>query len=516
MPRSVVDAPGRRRNVLIWSRGAFAAALVLGVCAMVATDYWQDRNVEARARHDLQQWARVMAFNAQKTRAAGVMLALGRVSPEIRRFAVQGAPAFSSGGQVYLDAQRRAFGFSSLAVLDRRGVTVAYAGQPGRERSELGKVRAGRPYFGAALRGQPYAYVGFGHSTARRGVYLAAPVMAPASASVAGVVVAKIGFEGVDALLARETAPLMVVSPEGVVFASNVPEWLYHLVPGHDPREAMRSTRTDGIFASRAPPVLPFDPDGTIEDGFRQGKLISVALPWDDSSDGWRLATLVDLHAPLRRAASALAGAGVFLAVLLFGAWLRAQYLLRGYARQLEGKNAELAILTHTDALTGVGNRRLFDRALREEWSRSRRAEQVLVLIMIDVDFFKKYNDHYGHQAGDDCLRAVAGALRAWARRPSDRFCRYGGEEFALILSERDPAAGLRMAESMRSAIEALDIPHSGSPYGRVTVSVGLAILPGASPAGPGALLRAADKALYRAKAQGRNGVADAGDIAFL
>ena len=121
------------------------------------------------------------------------------------------------------------------------------------------------------------------------------------------------------------------------------------------------------------------------------------------------------------------------------------------------------------------------------------------------VDWFKRYNDHYGHQAGDECLRALAGVLGAQARRISDLAARYGGEEFAVIAPDTDAAGMLRLAESIHAALEALALPHAESPLGRVTVSIGVAVLVPGDAASPAALLRLADEALYRAKAQGRN-----------
>jgi diguanylate cyclase (GGDEF)-like protein/PAS domain S-box-containing protein len=170
-----------------------------------------------------------------------------------------------------------------------------------------------------------------------------------------------------------------------------------------------------------------------------------------------------------------------------------------------EAANRELAILSTTDSLTGLANRRRFDETLQAEWQRGARAARPLSLAMLDVDWFKRYNDHYGHQAGDECLRALAGVLGAQAHRISDLAARYGGEEFAVIAPDTDAAGMLRLAESIHTALEALALPHAESPLGRVTVSIGLAVLVPGDAASPAALLRLADEALYRAKAQGRN-----------
>ncbi|WP_082551801.1 ligand-binding sensor domain-containing diguanylate cyclase [Massilia sp. Root351] len=193
--------------------------------------------------------------------------------------------------------------------------------------------------------------------------------------------------------------------------------------------------------------------------------------------------------------------------------------------RALQESNQKLAALSATDALTGIANRRGFDGALEREWRRAARRGEALAVAMFDVDHFKPYNDHYGHAAGDDCLRRVAQALAGGLHRAGDVVARYGGEEFAFIAPAASVEEALRMADSLRLAVEALALAHALSPFGRVTVSVGVAAAVPAqgSPAGGGtglgatlgaagaaadgaaALLHAADQALYRAKANGRN-----------
>ncbi len=175
--------------------------------------------------------------------------------------------------------------------------------------------------------------------------------------------------------------------------------------------------------------------------------------------------------------------------------------------RALEAANFKLEALSATDGLTGIANRRGFDAVFSTEWLRAMRSRRPLALAMIDVDWFKKYNDHYGHQGGDDCLRAVAQAIRAQARRGSDFAARYGGEEFAIIAPETDAESMRCIAETMRAALESLALPHAGSPLGQVTVSIGVAAGVPEADALPEDLLRLADDALYRAKTQGRNRV---------
>jgi diguanylate cyclase (GGDEF)-like protein len=181
---------------------------------------------------------------------------------------------------------------------------------------------------------------------------------------------------------------------------------------------------------------------------------------------------------------------------------------------QLAGQNMQLARLSIQDALTGLGNRRCFDEAMAAAWSRAEIERAPLGLVMFDIDHFKRFNDAYGHQAGDACLRAVGAAVSACVRE-GDTATRYGGEEFALILPGTTLSAAETAAERVRSVIRKLAIPHSGgTAEGCVTVSLGVAsTVPGQarpdpeSAQTPALLIEAADRCLYAAKGRGRNQV---------
>jgi two-component system, sensor histidine kinase LadS len=172
--------------------------------------------------------------------------------------------------------------------------------------------------------------------------------------------------------------------------------------------------------------------------------------------------------------------------------------------QQLQALNDKLEALSMVDGLTGIANRRQFDQVLQNEWQRMQRTQQPLALVMIDVDWFKRYNDHYGHPAGDQCLREVATAIAALGRG-SDLMARYGGEEFVLVAPATDADQALALAQRACATVQALALPHAGSDIGVVTLSCGVAAIvpqPGQESA---QLMRAADAALYRAKHQGRN-----------
>lgn len=173
---------------------------------------------------------------------------------------------------------------------------------------------------------------------------------------------------------------------------------------------------------------------------------------------------------------------------------------------ELERKNAELEALSCRDGLTGVLNRRGFDDYLNKEWLRAIRQRHDVGLLLIDVDHFKDYNDNYGHQGGDECLRKVAFALGAALKRPSDIVARYGGEEFGVVIPATSIDGGAMIADALCKSVVALRIPHAFSataPY--VTVSIGVATIQPQPGDSTDALIRLADDALYAAKAGGRN-----------
>jgi diguanylate cyclase (GGDEF)-like protein len=178
------------------------------------------------------------------------------------------------------------------------------------------------------------------------------------------------------------------------------------------------------------------------------------------------------------------------------------------YTQALRVSNQQLAELSQTDGLTGLANRRHFDRRLQEEWQRSARHGTPLALLMIDVDHFKRYNDHHGHLSGDDCLRAVAQALLGCARRSSDLVARYGGEEFAVLMPHATVEEAQAQAQRCIDTIAFAALTHGDSPLAPVvTLSIGVArIEPGFDATiSPMRLLQQADLALYRAKHAGRS-----------
>lgn len=180
---------------------------------------------------------------------------------------------------------------------------------------------------------------------------------------------------------------------------------------------------------------------------------------------------------------------------------------LRESQQQLADANVQLQRLAALDGLTGIGNRRAFDDTLQREWQRGQRSKKPLSMLLCDVDCFKLYNDEFGHLAGDLCLKKVAAVLTEQLKRPADLAARYGGEEFAVVLPETDLHGALTLAEACRATLANLALEHPETDAGILTMSIGVASFVPAPEYTPADLIASADKALYAAKAAGRNRV---------
>ena len=174
---------------------------------------------------------------------------------------------------------------------------------------------------------------------------------------------------------------------------------------------------------------------------------------------------------------------------------------------ELEESNSALQTLSGLDGLTGIANRRRFDEYMVQEWKRAVREKSMISLILIDIDFFKPYNDNYGHQQGDDTLRTVVNSLAGAINRPGDLLARYGGEEFVVVLPDTTLEGALNIAETLRNKVNTLKIPHEfSSVASHVTLSMGVACcVPGQKDVSLDSIIEAADNALYSAKDGGRD-----------
>ena len=185
--------------------------------------------------------------------------------------------------------------------------------------------------------------------------------------------------------------------------------------------------------------------------------------------------------------------------------------------RQLEHRNRDLERISALDTLTQIANRGRFDAALRQEWRRCARDESPLSLVFCDIDYFKRFNDTYGHQAGDECLVRVAQAMDETLNRPADLVARYGGEEFIALLVDTDVEGARMLAERMRARIESLRIEHRASDVApHLTVSLGVATIIPQPSVRPEDLVDRADRALYVAKEGGRNRVTTTDELPAL
>jgi two-component system chemotaxis family response regulator WspR len=179
---------------------------------------------------------------------------------------------------------------------------------------------------------------------------------------------------------------------------------------------------------------------------------------------------------------------------------------LRASQSKLEELNLQLLKLSNVDGLTGISNRRHFDERLSIEWLRALRNRHPLTLVMFDIDYFKQYNDQFGHLEGDDCLKRIARTAQEIISRPADTMARYGGEEFIVLLPETDIGGAATVAEKLRSEIENLHLPNPGSTVSQyVTISLGVLTLVPEVNSAPDDGIKLVDDALYRAKDTGRN-----------
>ena len=236
--------------------------------------------------------------------------------------------------------------------------------------------------------------------------------------------------------------------------------------------------------------------------------MVGVALSKHEVLARWRTTAIASVAGTLLLLAMLLALGSRLIRQLVVRD--RLQKELRDAKTALEATNASLEKLALSDGLTGLANRRHFDQRLGAEFKRAQRDQSQVALVMIDVDYFKKFNDLHGHVEGDACLQMVAHAVQSGPRRPGDLAARFGGEEFAILLPDTSLEGAMAVAESVRAAIAALKLAHGASPFRVVSVSAGVAMMTPARGQQQRALVEVADRGLYRAKAEGRNRVAQA------
>jgi diguanylate cyclase (GGDEF)-like protein len=519
--------PGRQSLIakIRTSWQLYAAALVFScLLAWVAKPVIVKRGLEQFQEHTVHV-ASTLELGRKKSMVLGSMITVGRFNSVVQATAKGLLPPDNPEVLDLLARLDHTFGLSTAFILNREGVIVAYHIDSGK--SSVGQNLAFRTYFRSAMEGVPNMFAALGINTGQRGFYIAAPILettvsTPASSQevdappeITGAFVAKLGFEEVDELLEKESAPYAVVSPEGVIFASNVALWKFQVLgveTEKDLERVMRDKRTFKAYEKQPPRHLALDEQGWFVEGGRKWKAISAELDWKDPKGPWHVIGFADpsniFDIPERLA---IGSVGFLFFVLLGSLWYARRHVMER-TNELKVANQRLKTLSVTDELTNLANRRHFDKFLSKEWLRARRDKHPLTVMMTDVDEFKKYNDYYGHQAGDECLKSLAHTLQTSVKRPGDLAARYGGEEFALVLAGTDTAGAKKLAEKIRCSVEALNIPHKHSSTGVVTLSVGIAVMATGKKQPVELLLKSADKALYRAKDEGRNRVVLAGE----
>lgn len=266
-----------------------------------------------------------------------------------------------------------------------------------------------------------------------------------------------------------------------------------------DIRFAMGGSRGIEIARDWVPDVVLLDAEMPDPDGFAVCKALKEHVATADAA-----VIFITAHTGAELETAALeAGAVDYVTKPVTPAVVRAR--VRTHAT-LKRQTDLLRRLAEIDGLTGLANRRVFDRTLNAEWRRATREEEPLALLMIDVDYFKRFNDHYGHQQGDDCLKSVAAVLRRHALRSGDLAARYGGEEFALVLPNTAVDGAVHVAQAILDHVRARGMEHADSAVANhVTVSIGVASRVPTVQTEPRTLIVAADAALYAAKQSGRD-----------
>lgn len=267
----------------------------------------------------------------------------------------------------------------------------------------------------------------------------------------------------------------------------------------HDVLFAMSGTKAIHMAHNQLPDLILLDAMMPDMDGYA----VCAALRASSITRAIPIIFVTALKSPEDETRALDAGAADFISKPVNAAVVRARV-----RTQLTVKRQADALreMTLTDGLTGVSNRRAFDETLNTEWRRCARTRAPLALLLLDIDHFKIFNDIYGHQAGDACLRQVAEAMRRAAMRPQDLVARYGGEEFAILLPQEELAGAETVAQRVLAEIALLAVAHYGAPASPVlTVSMGVTSMIPHDGVEPGAIITMADALLYEAKAAGRN-----------
>jgi diguanylate cyclase (GGDEF)-like protein len=417
---------------------------------------------------------------------------------------------------------------SAIYVMDPAGLTIASSNWKSAQ-TFVGKNFSFRPYFREAMDGGTGRFYGIGAATGIPGYFMTRPIKP--HDRVIGVMAIKIDLENLDQQWVAGSDQITVADENGVIFLSSVKDWKYRSTRPLSPEAIAKMKETRQYTSMLKPPldviqdsIWPYAnvvklQDPSAPDRMKRYLVLNYELP----QAKWLLTTYSSMDeveaTALRYAASSTVGAAFLILLGLYVVQFRKRMKERQAARvaadvaheKLETKHRELEVLSDhlktmaiSDPLTGCHNRRYFTEISVKMVSAAQRHQRVISILMIDIDFFKKVNDTWGHPAGDEVLKAVAATCKATLRTP-DFLVRFGGEEFVAILPDTTQAAAQIVAERVRAAVELLSVSTEAAVI-RATVSIGLSEYVKTENTIDKALARA-DVALYHAKRNGRNQV---------
>jgi diguanylate cyclase (GGDEF)-like protein len=468
-----------------------ALGVVICVCAMlILVDSWQ-----VWRAHEASFWqARILTGSAARSIAEQISTTLVVTDVAVARLARQLEAAGPQSQRLYYDQDVFGLlgevlpGVRELAFINERGHSVVSSVLPNpitsyadREYFRFHATHMDRqPFIGDPIRSK---------TDGSLNITLSRRVSLP-DGSFGGVVVADVGVPYIQQILDRmRTTPgitVALLADDGTIVArSPAVSTVVHTFPGQaELGEQLPNYPISGTISYTS----PMDRLRKYGSYHRLGQLplkVVVAVSEWDMQSSWRAQLRLD---------AVVFGGVVLVLILLIPRTLKTNRILRLQAMQ--------------DGLTGLSNRSYFNQTIEREFRRAARSDQPVSVIMIDIDNFKAYNDHYGHPAGDECLRAVANTIRGCLRREGEFATRYGGEEIAVVLPGCDATRAYALAARMRTAVRGLGLQHAGSRYGIVTFSAGTAsCIPSSTLSEWQDLISEADRALYEAKSCGRDAI---------